>query len=97
MANLTRDDILKLARLARLSLTAEEIEEYQHELAEILQYVEQLQAVDVNGLQPTNQVTGLKNVMRGDEEVDYGYEPRDLLKNVPSVENNQLKVKRMIG
>lgn len=97
MANLTRMDVLKLARLARLSLTDTEVEEYQHELAEILQYVEQLQAVDVNGLGPTNQVTGLKNVMRKDEEIDYGYVPGDLLKNVPHVQDNQLKVKRMVG
>jgi len=97
MANLTRMDVLKLARLARLSLTDTEVEEYQQELAEILQYVEQLQAVDVNGLGPTNQVTGLRNVMRKDEEIDYGYTPGDLLKNVPHVQDNQLKVKRMVG
>jgi Asp-tRNA(Asn)/Glu-tRNA(Gln) amidotransferase C subunit len=46
---------------------------------------------------PTNQVTGLTNVMRDDEEIDYGYNPQDLLKNVPTVEDNQLKVKRMIS
>jgi Asp-tRNA(Asn)/Glu-tRNA(Gln) amidotransferase C subunit len=42
-------------------------------------------------------VTGLVNVMRKDKVVDYGYEARELLKNVPSVEDDQLKVKRMIG
>jgi aspartyl-tRNA(Asn)/glutamyl-tRNA(Gln) amidotransferase subunit C len=97
MADLSRDDVLKLARLARLSLTDDEVEEFRTELAEILQYVEQLQAVDTSGLQPTNQVTGLTNVMRDDEVIDYGYQPQDLLQNVPAVEANQLKVKRMIG
>jgi len=53
--------------------------------------------VDVAGLEPTNQVTGLTNVMRKDEVKHYGYEPADLLKNVPAVQNNHLKVKRMIG
>jgi aspartyl/glutamyl-tRNA(Asn/Gln) amidotransferase C subunit len=64
-----------------------------------LQYVEQLQAVNVDGLQPTNQVTGLTNVMRADEVVDYGYKPEDLLLNVPDgrVEGDQIKVKRMLG
>ena len=90
-------DVLKLARLARLNLTEDEVDEYIAELSEILQYVEQLQAVDVAGHAPTNQVTGLKNVTREDQEVDYGYEPADLLKNVPQVEGHQLKVKRMIG
>ena len=72
MAKLTREDVLKLARLARLDLSDEEVEEYQRELSAILQYVEQLSEVDVDGLKPTNQVTGLINVMRPDEIVDYG-------------------------
>jgi len=97
MADLSRDDILKLAQLARLDLTDEEVAEYSTELTEVLHYVEQLQGVDVSGLKPTNQVTGLVNVMRADEPIDYGYDPLDLLKNVPAVQDNQLKVKRMIG
>lgn len=97
MAKLTRDDVLKLARLARLDLTDEEIDEFAVELSEILQYVEQLNDVDTAGLRPTNQVTGLENVYRGDDVVDYGYKPLDLLRNVPQVEDNQIKVKRMIG
>jgi aspartyl-tRNA(Asn)/glutamyl-tRNA(Gln) amidotransferase subunit C len=97
MADLTRDDVLKLARLARLDLTDEEIEQYSKELTAILHYVEQLQAVDVSGLDPTNQVTGLTNVTRADEVVDYGYAPKELLKNVPAVLDDHIKVKRMIG
>lgn len=97
MANLTRDDVLKLAQLARLSLSEEEIERYARELTEILHYVEQLQAVDTTGIKPTNQVTGLTNVMREDKVEDYGYNVKDLLKNVPAVQDNQIKVKRMIG
>jgi aspartyl-tRNA(Asn)/glutamyl-tRNA(Gln) amidotransferase subunit C len=97
MSKLTREEVLKLARLARLDLTDEEVEEFRYELSEILQYVEQLQAVEVNGLEPTNQVTGLTNVMRDDEVHAYGYEPADLLKNVPAVQDNQIKVKRMLA
>jgi aspartyl-tRNA(Asn)/glutamyl-tRNA(Gln) amidotransferase subunit C len=97
MADLTREDILKLARLARLDLSEDEITEYSAELSEILQYVDLLQSVDITGLEPTNQVTGLTNVTRSDEIIDYGYKVQDLLKNVPAVENNHIKVKRMIG
>lgn len=97
MAKLSREDILKLAQLARISLTNQEVETYADELSAILQYVEQLSTVDVSGLEPTNQVTGLTNVMRADEVIDYGYKPEKLLENVPAVEKNQLKVKRMIG
>lgn len=97
MANLSRDDVLKLARLARLSLTDNEIDEYGRELNEILQYVEQLQSIDIEGLEPTSQVTGLTNVTRKDEVRSYGYEPTELLKNVPQVQDAQIKVRRMIG
>jgi aspartyl-tRNA(Asn)/glutamyl-tRNA(Gln) amidotransferase subunit C len=97
MADLSRDDVLKLARLARLDLSDEEIGRFARELTEILHYVEQLQSVDVGGLKPTNQVTGLTNVMRDDQVVDYGYAPRELLKNVPAVQDDHIKVKRMIS
>ena len=97
MAKLSREDVLKLSRLARISLSDAEVDEFSEELSAILQYVEQLSAVDVSGLKPTNQVTGLTNVMRKDEVLEYGYAPADLLKNVPKVTNSQLQVKRMIG
>lgn len=97
MSNLTREDILKLARLARLDLTDDEITEFSAELSEILQYVEQLQSIDVAGLKPTNQVTGLTNVTRADQTIDYGYSPADLLKGVPHVKEDQIQVKRMVG
>lgn len=97
MAKLSHDDVLKLAALARISLTDEEVDSFAEELSAILGYVEMLSQVDVSGLEPTNQVTGLTNVMRKDDVKDYGYAPADLLKNAPSVEKNMLKVKRMIG
>lgn len=97
MAKLTREDVLKLAQLARLDLTDEEIAEYADELSAILQYVEQLSSVDVAELQPTNQVTGLTNVTREDATKDYGYEPKKLLENLPAVQDDLIKVKRMIG
>lgn len=97
MTKLTRDDVIKLATLARLDLSEDEISEYQQELSEILQYVELLDQVDVAGLEPTNQVTGLKNVFRNDEVKDYGYKTENLLKNVPHLQDNLIKVKRMIG
>lgn len=97
MADLTRDDILKLAQLARISLTDEEVEEFAGEFNAILNYVKQLDAVDTDGLEPTSQVTGLTNVNRPDEVIDYGYTASELLKNVPSVQDGQIKVKRMIA
>src|SRR4051812_5074837 len=97
MADLTRDDILKLATLARIDLTTDEVDIFAGELTAILHYVEQLGSVDVSGHEPTSQVTGLVNVTRKDVVADYGYEPKDLLENVPEVEDDQIKVNRMVG
>jgi aspartyl-tRNA(Asn)/glutamyl-tRNA(Gln) amidotransferase subunit C len=96
MSKLSRDDVLKLARLSRLKLTDEETEKFREELSEILEYVEILNKVNTSGLEPTSQVTGLKNVMRKDETRDYGYKSEDLLKNAPAVKDNQFKVRRVL-
>lgn len=96
MAKLTREDVLKLARLARLELSEDEVEHFQTEISAILGYVEQLQNVDLADLEPTYQVTGLTNSMRADEIVDYGTTPKELLDNAPAKENGHIKVKRML-
>jgi len=96
MSKLSKEDVLKLAKLARLELNQSEIENYRSELSQILEYVEQLQAVDTNDLLPTNQVTGLVNVSREDKIKGYGYQPRDLLNNVPRVKDDQIQVNRMV-
>ena len=97
MGKLTREDVLKLARLAKLELTDGEVEKFRGEISEILAYVEQLQKVEVDDLEPTYQVTGLKNVTRKDEVKDYKTTPKDLLKNVPAAQDNQIKVKRVLA
>jgi aspartyl-tRNA(Asn)/glutamyl-tRNA(Gln) amidotransferase subunit C len=96
MTELTRDDVLQLARLARLDLTDEEVEAFKKELSAILEYVAQLDKADVAGLEPTTQVTGLKNVMRKDEVQDYGISRDDLLRLAPKTQDGQIKVNRMI-
>jgi aspartyl-tRNA(Asn)/glutamyl-tRNA(Gln) amidotransferase subunit C len=96
MAKLTRDDILKLASLSRLQITDDEVARFSDEISTILQYVEQLQTVDLTGLEPTSQVTGLVNVERSDEVKNYGVTSTELLKNAPATENGHIKVKRML-
>jgi aspartyl-tRNA(Asn)/glutamyl-tRNA(Gln) amidotransferase subunit C len=63
------EDIRKLAALARLELTDEEVSQQGTDMDAILGYIEQLRAVDVTDLAPTSQVTGLMNVLRADETV----------------------------
>ena len=97
MTKLTREDVLKLARLARIDLTDDEVTGFATEFSAILQYVEQLSNVDTAGLEPTSQVTGLTNVTREDIEHSYSYATEDLRANVPEMQDGQIKVKRMIG
>lgn len=96
MAKLSKDDVLKLAELSKLELSDEQLERYTKELESILEHVDQLQQVDVTGLKPTNQVTGLTNVWREDEIREYVSQD-ELLKNAPDQQDSQIKVKRMLG
>ena len=97
MTKFSDEDVQKLARLSRLQLTKPEIATFKNELSAIVEYVEVLQSADVEGLDPTSQVTGLQDVVRADELVDYGVTPKELLKNAPATEDDQFKVQRMVG
>ncbi len=97
MAKLTVTDVLRLAQLSKIQLDEKELVEFSDEITKILDYVDLLATVNVDGLLPTAQVTGLTNVLRPDELVDYDVTPEQLLKNAPAVENNQIKVKRVLG
>jgi aspartyl-tRNA(Asn)/glutamyl-tRNA(Gln) amidotransferase subunit C len=97
MAKLTKDDVLKLAQLARLCVSDSEVIRYQDEINKILGYVEQLQDIDVTNVEPTSQVTGLHNVVRKDVISPSSSTPAELLQNAPEVtEDGYIKVKRMI-
>lgn len=60
-------DVKKVAKLANLTLTSEEETKFEKQLSDILHYVEKLNEVNVEGVEPTSQVTGLENVTRTDE------------------------------
>ncbi len=96
MSKLSREDVLKLAKLSRLKLTDEEVEKFRTELSEILDYVEKLNAVDTTGLEPTYQVTGLANITRSDVVREYNLSQNDLLKNAPATQDGQFKVRRVL-
>ena len=96
MSKLTREDILKLARLARLRLSDDEVTRYQADLSAIIEYVAMLDQADTKNITPTYQVTGLTNVTRADTVVDYGATPNELLKNAPATQDGLIKVRRMI-
>src|SRR5690606_12384634 len=64
---LTIEEVQKVAHLARLHLTAEEIAQYQVQLSAVLAYVEQLNELDLDGVAPTALVLPRENVFREDE------------------------------
>jgi aspartyl-tRNA(Asn)/glutamyl-tRNA(Gln) amidotransferase subunit C len=96
MAKLSVSDVLKLAKLSKIQLTTDELDEFAEELSAILEYAEQLSSVDTGNIEPTVQVTGLSNISRQDEIIDYGISPEELLKNAPAKQDGMIKVKRVI-
>jgi aspartyl-tRNA(Asn)/glutamyl-tRNA(Gln) amidotransferase subunit C len=62
-----RDQVLHVARLARLRLTDEALERMPGELSKILEHVEKMDELDLDGVEPTSHVVELQNVLREDE------------------------------
>jgi len=61
-----RDQVLHVARLARLSLDDDEVERMARELSGILEHVEAIGELDLEGVEPTTHVVALENVLRAD-------------------------------
>ncbi|HEY5976807.1 MAG TPA: Asp-tRNA(Asn)/Glu-tRNA(Gln) amidotransferase subunit GatC [Solirubrobacterales bacterium] len=62
-----RDQVLHVAKLARLRLSEEEVERMTGELSGILDHVDRISALDLEGVEPTSHVIELENVLRPDE------------------------------
>jgi aspartyl-tRNA(Asn)/glutamyl-tRNA(Gln) amidotransferase subunit C len=88
-------NVTHVAKLANLSLSDEETKKFEHQLAEVLTYFEKLNEVDVTGIQPTSQVTGLENVTRTDT-VAPSLPQDDALANAASQKNNLFQVKGIL-
>jgi aspartyl-tRNA(Asn)/glutamyl-tRNA(Gln) amidotransferase subunit C len=61
-----REQVLHVAKLARLKLTDDEVEKMTGELSKILEHVERMEALDIEGVEPTSHVVALENVLRED-------------------------------
>lgn len=88
-------DVAYVAHLARLHLTGEEIEAFQGQLAQVVQYVEQLNELDVEGIEPTSHAVPVQNVMREDEPSPSMNRDRALA-NAPEHRAGQFAVPRII-
>lgn len=95
---MNRSQVKKLADLARLELTDEELDRFAAQLGAILGYVKQLEEVDVTGVEPTSQVTGLQNVLRDDTVDDsLSLTPEQIEAIAPEVRDGYLVVPAVFG
>lgn len=92
---LTREDVRRVAVLARLSLTPDEEERLTEQLDKILQYVEKLERLDTTGVEPLAHAVDIVNAFR-DDRVTRSPDPEALLANAPARENTFFKVPKII-
>ncbi|MDG1061172.1 MAG: Asp-tRNA(Asn)/Glu-tRNA(Gln) amidotransferase subunit GatC [Synechococcus sp. cluster3_bin.96] len=96
MSKITADDVRKVAKLARLDLPDDTIATYTGQLERILDYVDQLQAVDTEGVLPTTRAVEVVNATREDTVVDTDVR-QDLLDQAPQREGDFFRVPKILA
>lgn len=92
---INRAQVEHVSRLARLALSAEEIDALTGEMDAILDYVEQLNTLDTDGIVPTAHAVPMENAFREDA-VKPGFTPEQALRNAPDAADNAFRVRRII-
>ena len=92
---LTPEEVLHIARLARLGLTDAEIDKFSAQLSNLLENFEILQQVDTSGVPPTAQPIPLQNVVTGDEATD-SLPQSEILANAPRKDDNFFRVRPVL-
>ena len=93
---LSKEEVLHVAKLARLEFSPEEIEKYQQELNDILNYIDMLGEVDAAEVQPLSQVNNDVNNLREDE-VRKSLTVEEALLNAPEAEDGAVIVPKVVG
>ncbi|MGB2064416.1 Glutamyl-tRNA(Gln) amidotransferase subunit C [Marinomonas gallaica] len=93
--SLEKQDVLKIAHLARLSLDDNDAEQYQNSLTSILDLVEQMQSVDTDGVEPLSNPLEAKQRLR-DDVVTEGNRREAFLANAPQTEAGLFLVPQVI-
>lgn len=91
-----REQVRKVALLARLQLTAAEEEQFTTQLGGILEYFEQLNELDVTNVQPTTRAIDVSNVTRSDVLQPYS-DHQAILNNAPDQEGDFFKVPQILS
>jgi len=92
----TREEVIKIANLAGLSFTPEEVNRMTHELNRILEYMDKLNELDTTGVEPLHHVLDMKNVFREDE-VRTSFPREQVLSNAPDAVDGYFRVPKVIG
>jgi aspartyl-tRNA(Asn)/glutamyl-tRNA(Gln) amidotransferase subunit C len=92
---ISREEVLHVAKLARLELSSEEIERLTDQLSNILTYVEKLNQLDTKRIEPTSHVLSLSNVFREDRSRS-SLPVEKVLENAPDSEGPFFQVPKII-
>ncbi|OGK79005.1 MAG: asparaginyl/glutamyl-tRNA amidotransferase subunit C [Candidatus Rokubacteria bacterium GWC2_70_16] len=94
-AKISIEQVEHVARLARLELSAADKERMRRELDAILSYIDTLQALPTEGVEPTSHAVPLTSVMREDEP-EPSFPQADMLANAPDPSGESFRVPRII-
>ena len=92
---ISRDDVVRVARLARLALESAELEVMRTQLTGILAYIDTLRELDIEGVEPTAHAVPLVNVMREDV-VAPSFALEAMLANAPDRVGGLVRVPRIL-
>ena len=93
--DLTIDDVRHIATLARVGMTADELERMRDQMSHILENFDVLRNVNTEGVEPTGHSVDLSSVMREDEAGDSSPK-QDVLANAPSAEDDFIRVRAVL-
>lgn len=93
---LRREDVAHVAKLARLSLTDDELEQFTKQLGQILEHANDMSTLDLEGVVPTAHPFGLINVAREDV-VRPSLDRDEVLSMAPDAEEGRFAVPRIMG
>lgn len=92
---ISRKEVEYIAGLARLTLTEEEIELYSKQLSDILVYIDQLNELDIENVEPMSHVLDMINVMREDKHLP-SLSRDEVMANAPDHDGEHFKVPRVV-